>query len=146
MRSLIRPMLFMVARLGLFFALVAWIASQWWSVDAQVGPDDLCLTLVVLPDFVGGGIESNVRSNRIEVESVEAGKGPPSIFNQDFIQRKRQQPGCFAILLPPGVILGYDTSRGIAVAIRHWINVTLFALFYGVLKWVYRKCEQTQAE
>ena len=31
MRELIRPALFWVVRLGLFFAVVAWIAGQWWQ-------------------------------------------------------------------------------------------------------------------
>ena len=30
-------------------------------------------------------------------------------------------------------------NSGFAFSIRHWFIVTIFALFYGVLKWVYRK-------
>ncbi len=36
--------------------------------------------------------------------------------------------------------LYYHEWGGIrALCCRHWFIVTLFALFYGVLKWVYRK-------
>ena len=37
MRSLIRPFLFAVARLGLFLAVVAWIVGQWWAIQIQTG-------------------------------------------------------------------------------------------------------------
>ncbi len=36
MRDLIRPTLFIVARLGLFLAVVAWIVGQWWQVTCAL--------------------------------------------------------------------------------------------------------------
>jgi len=35
---------------------------------------------------------------------------------------------------------------GIVVTFPHWLVVSLFALFYGVLKWVYRKREKAVAD
>ena len=34
MRDLIKPSLFLIARLGLFLAVVAWGVGQWWNVQA----------------------------------------------------------------------------------------------------------------
>ena len=36
MRDLIRPTLFILARLGLFLAVVAWIVGQWWQVTCAL--------------------------------------------------------------------------------------------------------------
>ena len=36
MRSLIRPALFMIARLGLLLSVVAWVAGQWWQISLEV--------------------------------------------------------------------------------------------------------------
>ena len=36
MKSLVRPLLFAFARLGLFFALLGWVVGQWWEVQANV--------------------------------------------------------------------------------------------------------------
>jgi len=32
-----------------------------------------------------------------------------------------------------------NVSQVLVVQLSHWLIVTIFALFYGVLKWVYRK-------
>jgi hypothetical protein len=49
------------------------------------------------------------------------------------------QPSEQGIAMPvSGPVLMLHTDD-VEVAIRHWLVFTFFALFYGVLKWVYRK-------
>ena len=38
----------------------------------------------------------------------------------------------------PGIILFRNPATSF-VSVRHWLVVTFFTVFYGVLKWVYRK-------
>lgn len=40
MRELIRPTLFMVARLGLFLAVMAWVMVRWWVIQICIPPVD----------------------------------------------------------------------------------------------------------
>lgn len=134
MRSLIRPGLFWVARIGLFLAVVAWIVAQSWMVQGSItGPN-----AVLCPS--GFAITLDADSDPW-IESL------PTDFSH-----VHQLDNCFSVdpkgdyretfqSYFPGVaytthLVPFGGSK--ILTIRHWLIVTMFALFYGVLKWVYR--------
>ena len=63
MKPLIRPFLFAVVGLGLFFAVTAWILGQWWcaflispdSLSLNVGPSGYVIGWEVDPNFEWDG-------------------------------------------------------------------------------------------
>ena len=115
MRPLIRPTLFAIARLGLFLAVVVWIVSQWWSVSISYGDTAYVsrdgLTFIYDQDSV---YPSSVTVNIEYVGNLE-----PWFSNVVHVEQ-------------PTVMVGF-------LSFRHWFIVTAFALFYAVLKWVYRE-------
>ncbi|HIF01768.1 MAG TPA: hypothetical protein EYQ63_33410 [Fuerstia sp.] len=111
MRSLIRPTLFMVARMGLSPGIVVWAVSQEYSIGWQL-PTYHVITL----DNPGWSV---------------AERGVPLTF---------ETVGPLSPLAQYTLSGGNDHSLGArSASIRHWLVVTIFALFYGALKWTYRK-------
>ena len=124
MRSLIRPALFTFVRLGVFLAVVAWVVAQWYQVEFRntrvffaVQLNSAGWLVSELPLFIGGP--------------------PTSTLDTD--------PDSFqAVALKPSQIDAFGISaefRSLTryLLVRHWLIVTVFALFYAVLKWVYRE-------
>ena len=121
MRSLIRPTLFMVARLGLVLSVVAWAVGQWRMSHSLGTGTHLVASAGVISvihdadgwDVTGGDLSQPAYFGY--VLRVDGSMPRPIRF---WINRDR---------------------RSCRLEIRHWLVVTLFALFYGVLKWAYRK-------
>jgi hypothetical protein len=110
MKSIIRPFLFAAARLGLFFAVTAWIAGQWRMFK------------ITIPFQIGGmTVLCHVDDWAILHWTGDTKWG-------------------FLVSHPR---IGVDWHKeyfnhGIHIVIRHYLVVTSFVLFYGLLKWVYR--------
>ena len=124
MRDLIKPTLFIVARLGLLLAVVAWIIGQWWmvKVSSQVEMSrrgwQYCN---VLPMEARFSIWRKTEWHNLDVSIT------------DFLSETPRTDVSFR-----GIeFRQYSAVRYLRVP--HWLIVTIFALFYGVLKWVYRK-------
>ena len=146
MRSLIRPALFLVARLGLFLAVIAWGVSQWHVVNLR--GHNLQLTCESKAWTFDSGpwwpepFHVDVSSAFLKVALndsqhwVEHYWGPcpyePDVFWCGLCLYNAAE---FHWKLPP--------ARLHLIA-HHWFIVAFFALFYGVLKWAYRKRGQTQ--
>ena len=63
MQELIRPALFLVARVGLFLAVLGWIVAQWWlsSLAADIGGGCVVISLCPQGLIAGGGDLSTSR-------------------------------------------------------------------------------------
>ena len=127
MRELIRPALFLVARVGLFLGVVAWVVGQTWQ---GVGFTPGCGAIV---DQHGVIVGINTPSDRGWGGEEISG----TMLVKEFLSVRDTLPGtrywgfgAFAVLQETGSVI---------IAFRHWLIITIFALFYGVLKWVYRK-------
>ena len=143
MGSLIRPALFMVARIGLVLSVAAWVVGQWRFINFRI-PVMHYTCKIELGDlgcvFAFGNM---VPANRFRVyTSLPRETG--SLFDLvNYLDgyadghAARSIDGIGAVLTRPAEVWCFW---------HHWINVTLFALFYGVLKWVYRKRGKTVAD
>lgn len=127
MRELIRPTLFMVAKLGLFLSVVAWVASQWIQLH------------LILDSAVSATMESKrfVAVDRSEPSCLPLTTLLTCRADEAFetLTEIESEPDTFGFC-------GWshnESSFGLQIAVRHWLIVSVFALFYGVLKWVYGK-------
>ena len=124
MRSLIRPTLFWVARMGLFLSLATWCIGQSWQGTGHlygfVGAIDQFGLGASMGPNRGAGVNRN--SDYEIVKEFLDGTHVPS-------------KGHFIGMAAIALYIGTEW----AMAIRHYLVVAIFALFYGMLKWVYRK-------
>ncbi len=139
MRELIRPGLFWVARLGLFLAVVAWVTSLSWSCMLQVPG--------VRAELISHGL---IFSHHPAFNARSLGVNPSEgewIFNDwlfGYNVKFFQAYSPFSAHEPPyrwgipGLTRAHSSGTQI-IAVSHWLIVTTFATFYGVLKFVYRK-------
>lgn len=146
MRELIRPTLFLVARLGLFFALVAWIGGQWQETECCI---PLSSGQFDLGNCARGWIFKHHSRKQGPGYSFGAVREPdpvdPLRFGEDFFLTNMTMDYLFHD--PPPVAVSLNVAGVVAgemwgqrfLTTRHWLIITIFALFYGVLKWVYRK-------
>ena len=131
MKNLLRMSLFIIARAGLCLAVVAWIAGQWWGTIAEGSLSQLSCGL---------GMESNGFILQVATRPVTAcirplGKGELASVNMYF-ESTAAEIGATQLLPGAKVLSG---SGEYCLFVHHYFTITLFALFYGVLKWVYRK-------
>lgn len=127
MRSLIRPALFMVARLGLLFSVIACVFGQTWQGVAYshkivVGIGRAGMVIVINSATLGNwGIQEQFDLNRVK----------------DFLIGKDLRAGDTHLSFS-GVAVQYG-ELNFALGAYHWLVITISALFYAVLMWVYRK-------
>jgi hypothetical protein len=143
MRDLIRLTLFIVARLGLFLAVVGWIVSQWWTVSI----------LFPLPTGMAGAeldagswqcrhalhqlsmaVTDIVRTRYSPISTVLVHEKFMLMWQIQQIEVPTGIAPSMTATFHPVYIPKRDLSK-----IPHWLIVVIFALFYGVLQWVYRK-------
>jgi len=120
MRELIEPALEIFARTGLFLSVVAWIVSLWWAISAS-------------GSWPGGEFGGSL-FHCGWAGMVTVPIGIPKRIDHGITERDDMHADNFN----SSVLLGREGS-GMFIAIRHWLVVTIFATFYAVLKWVYRK-------
>lgn len=142
MKPLIRPTLFIIMRLGLFLAVLAWIVGQWWFVDASIPTPNGSVCIMV--DNRGPVVNKwKFRQDCfLKLEPLQATSSLDSVFNSqewtDILSYKRHY---MIDTYPLVIIRGFNHGawQGTIIATRHWVVVTFFALFYGGLKWMYGK-------
>ena len=133
MRSLVRPCLFAIARLGLFLAVTAWVIHSlrpvvWWQWNVP-GYSWVPADTVVLMNSDGLFCKYRYGSEFSQIALFLSGEDDG------------QEHTVFDAL---GVRI-VDDGQDRRIVIRHWLIVAVFALFYAVLKWVYRE-QKEQAE
>jgi len=142
MRELIRPTLFMIARLGLLVAIAGWLASQWWNFELNLDTDNGRRAGVAGVVDQGWGCIGKFAvyptSTSLSVTSPE-----PLRFGAMYL---RAAFGDDAKYLSSWVdwqfnLVGFRVAFGPLkyFSVRHELVFTLSALFNGVLMWVYRK-------
>ena len=136
MRSLIRPTLFMVARIGLVLSVVGWVASQWYSIESFGGFTAASAFCVTGKSGIIVGFTNFKVSWRFDVSEGQSRPMWAFDYSEPEFSGLREQVS----LVEPvsGLVLILD-KYGVSVAFRHWLVVTFCALFYGMLKWVYRE-------
>ena len=136
MRELIRPALFVVARVGMFLSLVATIAGQFWQSSLNTG------FAVLVVERAGVGFSMHAASDY----GLHIAEHSDSTMVEDYIAFEidgKPRSGDIGILNIARVGL---SRTEFVFGGRHWLIVTFFGLFYGVLKWVYRKREPEVAD
>ena len=131
MRSLIRPFLFTSARLGLFLAVTMWIAGQWWYVLLA---SPRC-TAELLPTGVSFSWRTVAGEWKTWARPTPFPEYGEARFEYPWIELGIVTTGGFSF--PGGALLKYPAATFLSFG--HWFNVTVFALFYAVLKRAYRK-------
>ena len=142
MRELICPTLFVIARTGLFLAVVTWVVSRWWVLNVQgyhmrltskphawtlrIGPwwpDPFRFQIMSTAFSIDGGNDSTHwghaywGANPNERNTFWCGFWIHSTFEIHW----RFPPARFRVM------------------VSHGLNVAVFTIFYGVLKWRSRK-------
>lgn len=144
MRELIRPAFFLVARLGLFLSVAAWIAGQWWTPLLDVNRTGLC-RLSFSFEQTGWAI-SNLTPSRQDPQWLEIKRNdrrPPHywvLWVSEPVETIRQlvEPEQIAETDMFGIVYGHHSVFW-GLTIRHWTVVSFFALSCGVLQWACRK-------
>lgn len=127
MQELIKPGLFWVVRLGLLLSVVAWIVGQGWQ---GVGVAFRACGVIDQTGLV-------VQCHKSLGEGWGLHEEPNLTVTQNFLAPHKVPPD--ALYLGLSVLAIHLEDSGAAFGIRHWFLVTIFVLFYAVLKWVYRK-------
>lgn len=124
MRELVRPCLFIIARLGLFLAVVAWVVGQWWSSAFRISH------IAVATD---PNVWSFSSDNRL----------PPRF---DYCIWRNQDDAITAQNLVWyrrwNVFPGVSARRWLSlpwILIKHWFIVTVLLTFNVTLHFIYRR-------
>ncbi len=125
MRRLIRFALFVVARLGLFFAVVSWVLGQWWAFSAAVPFQKRTLSIACYDGAWG----LNTIAFRIS-EPFSLRVLRPDDFHSEELDSTITD-------IAPGISYE-DAGIFTSLSFRHWLVISSFALFYGVLKFAGR--------
>ena len=145
MRSLVRPFLFTVARLGLFLAVTAWIMGQRWTIYSTIpavyGVVEICVgdrSYEVSWWDVLSSTSFNIGANR---------RTDPLPFEvlYTLFRGELRSDSCGQELLYVGP--GFFTAKqGVidGISIRHWLVTTIFLTFNITLHIIYRKRPEIQ--
>lgn len=140
MKNLLRMSLFIIARAGLCLAVVAWMLTRHWILilysTVSVGAVHEGWIVVCFFDN-DSGWSFDLESAGEVGSSTWAFSYPNELSSDVAISSGFSFVGVTLQTCP-----GFDAT----LAIRHWLVVTLFAIFYGVLKWVYRKRGEAVAD
>ena len=142
MKNLLRMSLFIVARAGLFLAIVAWIVGQWCGILASgslMTASAVCFTGE--PGIIVGLTNFKV-SWRFDVSEEQSRPMWAFDYSEPEFSGLRRQVS----LVEPvsGLVLFYDHNGGVNIAVRHWLIITLFTAFNIVLHFIYHKRPEGQ--
>lgn len=143
MKKFIRPILFGAARLGLFCVVVTWIAAQssGGSLYVPLGLREFLIEVhprgyvFMCWDAVPIGAAGLIGPLSVDRYSKPI-SGP--MYSDMFADEPREGMVTFAVNVP-GVVAGRFQDMVSFVTLSHWFMVAVCVVFYGMLKWVYRK-------
>jgi len=141
MRSLIRPALFAIARLGLFLSVVAWIVGQWWSVDLKFNG------VVALGSDRGIAVGAySLRSLRLPITTFLRTQNLRTNLEYNywvFVPERHSEVLGGSDISYYNFRVGYFFWRpGTAirmVSVPHWLITTAFVVFNILLHFIYRR-------
>ena len=135
MKTLVRPFLFAVARLGLFFTVVAWVVrcnfvayAMAPRLGALIAPEGMALAIPSAPEMWDAKYAPTSHSERIYWHRW--------LFElpSDRSRSYRQSSG-FSI----GGLTGQQNSDGLFLSVHHGIVFTGFAMINVLLSFIYRR-------
>lgn len=150
MRALIRPTVFMIARLGLFLAVAAWIAGQWQSVSFLLPlPVGMARTELTADNWQCWHLSKRfnvsmtelVRTRQSSTATITADERFKLMWQIERIESIKVQRATGGNIPASNPIETPTPDSEIHLA--HWLIVTIFALLNGVLMWAYGKRENT---
>ncbi len=149
MRSLIRLTLFIVARIGFVMSVVGWVVGPWRSVDYSMATMGSQFELVLHRNTWSiSHSPASTASWRVRIQQVN--NVPYNAFPIT-IRRPRSRIGWHLVGTGRPTVTGLPEEAwqcaGVSYAsaafvgsmklsFDHWLVVTFFALFYGLLKWM----------
>ena len=149
MRDVIRPGLFLIARLGLFLSVSAWISSQWYFLQIVVNPGVKATAFVIEKRgvFLGVGVVGGRPPKLIYVGDASVPNAYHEVFDREFgrsIQIATRPEQTYKFGKIAGLFLfWFGPMSLLLLVIPHWLIVLCCAIFYGVLKLVYRNTATT---
>ena len=141
MRQLIRPTLFLVARLGLFLTVAAWVIGQWWEIRIQTQwPTEIR----VVTNHPGWVIVSDKDAYTDDASLGSTNNRTLVIGCIDELYTAFEPPTWLDVghRLPGMFFRQYRNCSSLSV--RHWLIVAVFTLFNLGLHLIYRKRPETQ--
>lgn len=141
MRSLVRPTLFAVARLGLFLAVAGWIVGQWRCVGMNVSVSGTYVSVGICSDgwFVFRSLFPSRPFN--PMDGIDFSTQPTendSFSNEISVMRYLAGEESANSMSIPGI--EYCTfGEYFAVILRHWLIVAILILSFGALRLSYRR-------
>lgn len=134
MRSLIRPALFMITRLGLFLSVAVWAVGQWWTIRIDNSQQDVYFSV-----DGHGWLATNIRSPPHSAGAGWQWSTSPTdgeilndvlLVSNSFSLFENQVPIAFEAVQGVGYRIGELFTF---IAIRHWLVVTNFTLVHFAL-------------
>lgn len=141
-RKLIRSMLLMIARLGLFLAVVAWAFGQWFYFASEMNLPAVHLHVLNAAD----GIEVTVDDPfywpvdaEWELTTGRYGKSPFEFFRDSENPPVGPAQSWVAGIVPGQITILNHRDNPTGFIVHHYLVLTICAMFYGVLMLIYRK-------
>ena len=131
MRQVIKRVLLYVARLALFFSVMAWVIGQWRLLNYQgtigSGP------------FFGASLFCTVAATGYRFGVCYGALRPPE-WNIS-IDAKMDNEGLLfdSVQIVPGVSAYWDVGGTWVFTVHHWLCITITILSYFILRCVYRR-------
>ena len=151
MRGLIRPALFMIARLGLFLAVAAWIVAQWQEAKCYILLAGIELEIgnctrgwkFEYADFTQGTkFQLVLVPDPVRFDTLRFGEDYPRTMDILKYGGVRPIPASISTNVA-GVVVGEVWRQGF-LTLKHWLVVGVFALFNVVLMFIYHKRPEAQ--
>ena len=151
MRELIRPAWFMIARTGLFLAVLAWGVGQRWTTTSH-----LAVTRVKLcgAGFLVDNRPASLDWSMSTKSSWEIGPSQMAairVYFEDFSEHDvltrhlRDAFGVKSNLVIPGIRISTHRNKPtIVLAVHHWFTILVFTAFNILLYFIYRKRLEVQ--
>lgn len=143
MKKFIRPFLFAIVRLGLFCAVVTWIAAQFSGASLRIplGVREFLIEVqargyvLICWDAVPVGAAGFIGPLSLDYYSEPISS---RLYSDMFADEPREDMVTFAVNVP-GAVAGRFQDMASFMTVRHWFVVTMSVVLYAVLKWVYRE-------
>ncbi len=146
MRPLIRPVLFAIARLGLFLSVVAWVVGQWWSVDVKANG------LFALSSDKGIAVGAySLSSLRVPTTTIVRTQNLRTnldfnywLFSPEEHSEMLTRSNISIYAIRVGYYFWRPGTTLREVSFHHWLITTIFAAFNLTLHFIYRRRPEVQ--
>ena len=145
MRALIQPTLLVTARLGLFLSVVAWGVGQWRHtvIRCPIGSVGVVKRGVCVYPGLLSSLSYESREYPGKKFSYSSEQALLDSWTDEFFESLFDPPASSSVdgggSFVGVTVFQHPKLKGAWLSFRHWLIVTIFAVFNVVLMWIYRK-------